>query len=163
VNDTSLERIKEQEIGEIEELLDHPPLLWVPKGIPEGTEPDKCVKTERVAGVVETVETRDGDYGLYKVVVLVRKDRTRVQVAGFGTVLKGWLEVVRPGDVIGLQYLGSVPSTTPGFKDYDSYAVAVRRDGKPVSQSQVLGEYDEPRTESEALEALGELIEGPPS
>ncbi len=152
---TAVEKILKHEtdpaFDEIEELLDHPPLLWTPKGVPSGAEPDKCVTADRVAGVVETVETRTGDYGAYKVVVLVRKDRSRVQVAGFGTVLAGWFEVVAPGDMLGVKYEGTVPSSTPGFKDYDSYMVAVRRDGKPVSQSDVLGEYDEPASDESEL------------
>jgi hypothetical protein len=128
----------------IEDILDHPPLMWTPKGVPDGAEEDRCLVTDRVSGLVETVEERTGDFGSYRVLVLVAKDRTRIQVAGFGTVLAGWFNVVRPGDLVGIKYEGSVPSQTPGFKPYDNYTVAVRREGKPVSQSMVLGEFDEP-------------------
>jgi hypothetical protein len=130
--------------AEIEDVLEHPPIMWTPKGVPEGAEDDKCLVTDRISGEVETVEDRSGDYGPYKVLVLVRKDRSRVQVAGFGTVLAGWFKVIRPGDMVGIKYEGSVPSPTPGFKDYDNYTVAVRRDGRPVSQSRLLSEDDEP-------------------
>jgi hypothetical protein len=129
---------------QIEDILDHPPVMWTPKGIPDGVEDDTCLVSDRVSGEVETVEDRSGDYGSYKVLVLIRKDRSRVQAAGFGTVLGGWFNVVRPGDMVGIKYEGTVPSPTPGYKDYDNYTVAVRRDGQPVSQSVVLGEYDEP-------------------
>jgi hypothetical protein len=132
---------------QIEDVLEHPPIMWTPKGVPEGAEDDKCLVTDRVSGQVETVEERTGDYGPYRVLVLVTKDRSRVQVAGFGTVLAGWFNVIRPDDMIGIKYEGSVPSPTPGYRDYDSYTVALRRNGKPVSQSQTLGEYDEPTEE----------------
>lgn len=132
---------------EIEDVLDHPPLMWTPKGVPDDTEADKCLETDRVSGQVETIEERTGDYGPYRVIVLIRKDRSRVQVAGFGTVLAGWFNVIRPGDMVGVKYDGTVPSPTPGFKPYDNYTVAVRRDGKPVSQSQILGEDDEPASD----------------
>jgi hypothetical protein len=144
---------------QIEEVLGHPPTMWTPKGVPEGAEADKCLVTNQVSGQVETVEDRSGDYGPYKVLVVVRKDRSRVQVAGFGTVLAGWFNVIRPGDMVGIKFEGSVPSPTPGYKPYDSYTVAVRRDGRPVSQSRVLGEYDEPVDEAEALEMLSAEIE----
>jgi hypothetical protein len=132
---------------EIEEVLEHPPIMWTPKGVPEGTEADKCLVTDRVAGLVETVEERTGDYGPYLVLVLVTKDRGRVQVAGFGTVLAGWFKVFRPGDMVGIKFAGSVASPTPGFKPYDAYQVAVRRNGRPVSQGRVLGEDDKPGDE----------------
>jgi hypothetical protein len=134
---------------QIEDVLDHPPIMWMPKGVPSDTDEDKCLVAERVSGQVETVEDRTGDYGPYKVLVLVTKDRARVQVAGFGTVLAGWFKVIRPGDMVGIKYEGSVPSPTPGFKDYDSYTVAVRRNGRPVSQSRILSEDDEPELEDE--------------
>jgi hypothetical protein len=143
-------RIIEQEGGgpdafdQIEDVLDHPPIMWTPKGVPSDTSEDKCLVAERVSGQVETVEERTGDYGAYLVLVLVTKDRTRIQVAGFGTVLAGWFKVIRPGDLVGIKLEGSVPSPTPGYKPYDSYTVAVRRNGRPVSQTRVLGEYDEP-------------------
>jgi hypothetical protein len=134
---------------QIEDVLEHPPLMWTPKGVPDGTEDEKCVVVDRVSGLVETVEERTGDYGPYLVLVLVSKDRTRVQVAGFGTVLAGWFRAIRPGDMVGIKYEGSVPSPTPGFKDYDNYTVAVRRDGRPVSQSRILGETDEPEDDGD--------------
>jgi hypothetical protein len=130
--------------SQIEDVLEHPPVMWTPKGVPEGAEADKCLVVDRVSGQVETAEERTGDYGAYRVLVLVTKDRSRVQVAGFGRVLTGWFNVIRPDDMVGIKYEGSVPSPTPGYKDYDAYTVAVRRDGRPVSQSRVLGEHDEP-------------------
>lgn len=135
---------------QIEDVLEHPPIMWTPKGVPEGAEDDKCLVTDRISGEVETVEERTGDYGPYKVLVLVRKDRSRVQVAGFGTVLAGWFNVIRPGDMVGIKFEGAVPSPTPGYKPYDSYTVAVRRNGRPVSQSQILSEYDEPIGDEES-------------
>jgi hypothetical protein len=132
---------------QLDDILDHPPALWTPKGVPDGTEAEKCLVTDRVSGKVETVEERTGDYGAYRVLVLVTKDRSRVQVAGFGTVLAGWFNVVRPGDMVGVKYEGTVESPTPGYKPYDNYVVAVRRDGRPVSQSRIAGEFDEPDDE----------------
>jgi hypothetical protein len=134
---------------QIEDVLDHPPIMWTPKGVPDGAEDDKCLVADRVSGKVETVEERTGDYGRYRVLVLVTKDRARVQVAGFGTVLAGWFNVVRPGDMVGVKYEGTVESPTPGYKPYDNYTVAVRRDGRPVSQSRVLGETDEPEDDGD--------------
>jgi hypothetical protein len=132
------------EFDQLDDILDHPPLMWTPKGVPDGAEADKCIVTDRVSGKVdETVEERTGDYGPYRVLVLVTKDRARVQVAGFGTVLAGWFNVVRPGDMVGVKYEGTVESPTPGYKPYDNYTVAVRRDGRPVSQSRIAGEFDE--------------------
>jgi hypothetical protein len=139
-----IERGGPDAFAQIEDVLEHPPIMWTPKGVPNDTEPDKCLVIDRVSGLVETVEERSGDYGAYRVLVLVTKDRSRVQVAGFGTVLAGWFNVIRPGDMVGIKYEGSVPSPTPGFKDYDNHTVAVRRDGRPVSQSRILGEHDEP-------------------
>lgn len=115
----------------LEERLDNPPKLWTPKGAPSDRDPDECIVEKSVKGIAEEVDLRTGEYGEYPIAILVRRDKSRVQVSGFGTVLGDRLRQVRVGDAVGITYLGTKPSTNPGMKDYDNYDVVVLRDGRP--------------------------------
>ena len=117
--------------------------------MPKDADPDEWVVSESVVGVVEYLEGRESEFGPYTMAELRQKSGERVQVHMFGTVLKRWGQVLRPGDGVAVTYLGTRPSTMQGGKDYDNYSVIVVRDGRRVSQSQVLGRDDEPAQDEE--------------
>lgn len=120
-------------LDQLEERLENPPKLWAPKGPPADMSEDEVITATSVKGIVEEVDERTGDYGTYPVVVLVQRDKTRVQVAGFGTVLGNRLKNVSAGDAVGISYLGTRESTQPGRQPYDNYDVVIWRDNAPVS------------------------------
>ncbi len=119
----------------LEERLDNPPKLWAPKGVPGDLDAGECIIDKTVRGIAEEKDFRSGDYGEYPVVVLVCRDKSRVRVPGFGTVLGNRLREVEVGDAVGITYLGTKPSTNPGMKDFDNYDVVVLRDGRPPAPS----------------------------
>jgi hypothetical protein len=123
----------QDELDALEERLDNPPLMWAPKGLPKDGDAEKFDTAIRVVGHVEERDTRDGDYGEYPWIVVLRMVGTRVAVAGFGTILKSRLAGVVVGDAVAIDYRGTLPSNTPGFKDFDNYEVVIRRNGKAVS------------------------------
>jgi len=133
------------DLKELEERLDNPPLIWAPKGLKKKMEADKVDQSQRVVGYVEETDTRSGDFGPYPHIIIKRADGSRVAVAGFGTVLKNRLATVQVGDAVAIAYEGQVPSSQPGMQDYDSYAVVVRRDGKAVAAGASLagGAFDD--------------------
>jgi hypothetical protein len=133
----------------LEDIAAHPAKTWTARTLPKDADPDEWVVSESVVGVVEYVEERASEFGPYTMAELRQKSGERVQVHMFGTVLKRWGQVIRPGDGVAVTYLGTRPSTLQGGKNYDNYEVIVVRDGRRVSQSQVLGEHDEPEAEDD--------------
>jgi hypothetical protein len=128
----------------LEDIAAHPAKTWTARALPKDADPDEWVVSESVVGVVEYTEDRQSEFGPYTMAELRQRSGERVQVHMFGTVLKRWGQVLRPGDGVAVTYLGTRPSTLQGGKDYDNYEVIVVRDGRRVSQSQILGENDEP-------------------
>jgi len=120
------------QLDQIDERLDNPPKLWTPKGVQGDLDPDECIAEKQVKGIVEEKDFRTGDYGEHPVVIVVRPDKSRVRILGYGTVLGNRLRGVEVGDAVGIKYLGTRPSNTAGMKPYDNYDVVVLRDGRPV-------------------------------
>jgi hypothetical protein len=147
---TSVARLIEIESGgpdvfsTLEDIAAHPAKTWTARALPKDANPDEWVVSERVAGVVEYLEQRSSEFGPYTMAELRLRSGERVQAHLFGTVLKKWGHVLRVGDGVAIAYLGTRPSTMQGGKDYDNFEVIVVRDGRRVSQSQVLGQDDEP-------------------
>lgn len=131
------------DLDALEERQANPPRLWAPKGVPDGKEPADCVVTESVRGIVEEIDVRLGDYGYYRVLTLVQRDRSRVQVFGFGTILGKRFRTMQVGDAVGVAYNGTRPSTKTGMKDYDDFDVIHLRGGRPVTTGEVAEETDE--------------------
>lgn len=133
----------------LEDIVEHPAKKWTPKKIPEGEDPSGWIVSDRIAGVVDFIETRTGDFGEYRVIELKTKGGDRVQVAGFGTVLGAWFPVLRLGDGAAITYRGTKPASVSGHKDFDDFEVVVVRDGRRVSRTTTLGEFDEPKRDDD--------------
>lgn len=120
----------------LKDIVEHPAKKWTAKAIPKDEDPKEWIVSERVSGVVDYIEGRQGDYGPFRVVELRRKDGDRVQVAGFGTVLAAWFPVLKIGDGLAITYRGTKPSATSGFKDFDDFEVVVVRGGQRISRDE---------------------------
>ncbi len=118
----------------LEDAVEHPPVKWTPKQIPKDEKPSEWVVSDKVAGIVDYLEWREGDFGKYRIVHLVRKDRSRVQVSGFGVTLAAWFKVLQVGDGVAISYLGTAPASITGYKDYDRYDCVVIRNGRRISR-----------------------------
>lgn len=88
---------------------------------------------EFVQGEIEAVDTREGDYGEYKVVTLLTGSGDVLSVAGFGTVLKGKFESLTSSDIgreLGVKFVG-VKQNKLG-KDYKDYKVLLSPQSTPA-------------------------------
>jgi hypothetical protein len=128
----------------LEDIAAHPAKTWTARTLPKDADESEWVVSDRVAGVVDYLEDRESEYGPYKMAELRLKSGERLQVHMFGTVLGKWGPVLRVGDGVAVAYLGTRASSTPERQDYENFEVIVVRDGRRVSQSEVLGETDEP-------------------
>lgn len=72
---------------------------------PEGWRPEAG---DVVIGVVDEVTSREGDYGLYPLIIVEKSDGEFIAVHAFHTVLRNEIESLQPsvGDDIGIKYLG---------------------------------------------------------
>ena len=130
--------------NKLEDIVEHPAKKWTPKAVPEGENPDEWIVSNRVSGIVDYLEERTGDYGPYLWTELRQKDDSRIQVAGFGTVLAGWFPLFEIGDGVAISYRGTKPASVSGHKDFDDFDVVVVRNGRRVSRSMILAKDDEP-------------------
>ena len=135
----------------LEDVVEHPAKKWTAKAVPSGEDASEWIVSERVSGIVDYIEQREGDFGVYRVVELRQRDGSRIQVAGFGTVLAGWFEILRDGDGVAISYRGTKPASVSGHKDFDDFEVVVVRDGRRVSRSMILGKDDEPAQDDDEL------------
>jgi len=110
-------------LADIEQRLANPPKHWTPRGVPEGMDEDHCILTAAVAGIVQSITDAEDEFGGHRLVVIRRKDGSRVQIAGFGVILKDLFNRIQIGDAVGLEYEGEVTPKTPGYKDYPSYRI----------------------------------------
>jgi hypothetical protein len=124
----------EDVFSSLEDIAAHPAKKWTAKAVPSGKDPKDWIVSEHVSGIVDYIEPRVGDFGPYRAVELKTKDGSRVEVAGFGTVLSGWFRILRVGDGLAITYRGNKPATVSGHKDFDVYEVVVVRDGQRVSR-----------------------------
>jgi hypothetical protein len=128
----------------LEDIAAHPARKWTAKAVPKDEDASEWVVSDKVAGVVDFIETREGDFGQYRAIELKTKDGSRLAVAGFGVVLGAWFRILRVGDGLAISYRGTKPASVTGHKDFDDFEVVVVRDGRRVSRDEPLGEYDEP-------------------
>jgi hypothetical protein len=138
-------------LQELQDRLDHPPKFWCPEGVREGLEPSDCLTADRVAGVVQTIEDRENDYGPYRSVVVSCADGSRVKVAGIGAVLSRRFDQLRLGDGLAIRFKGRVAPKTPGYGPYLDYqveriAAEPEDDAGEVVLAAVPDEEDEPQT-----------------
>lgn len=98
-----------------------------------GPEPEAWIPEEAgeyVIGELEEISERDGDYGPYRVLTLLTDNGDVLNVAGFGTVLKGKFDSISQSDIgakIAVKFLGEAPSKKPGGKPYKNWTVSVER------------------------------------
>jgi hypothetical protein len=165
-----MEKLAQQEdqFAELEDRLDHPPLTWAPKGLVDGIDAGLQYAEPKVAGTVEQVDVWQSDYGPYPVCDLRLKDGTRVRVHGFSTVLKRRLGEIDPqvGELIGISYLGEVPSRVKGRSAYSNFSVVRAGGGQSRSLRQFATAIEEDSTGPSVTDDLGgeklesELAEG---
>ena len=166
---SAAERVVQVESGgpdafdEIEDRLDHPPLLWDPKEALK--DPDKCYRERRVIGVVEERETRTSTLkgsSDYEHTVLRLRDGTRVGVPWWGTVLKNAVVRYDPriGDTVGIEYMGTKPNSDPSLADIELFDVIVRRglSGIPETHRVLAQEIDSIKLE----QGMGDDLPMPP-
>lgn len=152
---TTATRIVEKESGgpdvfsALQDVVEHPALKWAPKGVPKDKDAKDYVVSDKVSGVVEFLEWRKGDYDPYRVASLVQKDRSRLEVSGWGTVLGAWFPILRIGDGLAVTYRGQAPASKPGYNDTDVFDVIVVRDGRRISRDEP---KDEPKDEEITFE-----------
>ena len=96
-----------------------------------GPEPEAWIPEEAgefIIGEIEEISDRDGDYGPYKVVTLLTSEGDVLNVAGFGTVLKGKFDALSDVDCgrqMAVKFLGEQPSKKPGGKPYKNWNVTL--------------------------------------
>jgi hypothetical protein len=145
------------QLAEIQSRLDNPPRMWTPRGVPVGADADKCILDESVAGVVQSVTDQEDDYGGHRLVVLIREDRSRVSVRGFGAILQSFFSAVEVGDMIGISFEGMATPKTDGYNDYPVYRVEriVADRSTPPEPYPAEPYHDELTSESEDPGAVG--------
>ncbi len=83
---------------------------------------------EFVIGELEEISDREGDFGPYKVITLLTANGDVLNVAGFGTVLKGKFDGLSNSDLgckIAVKFLGE--ATGKSGKDYKNWSVTIDR------------------------------------
>ena len=104
-----------------------------------GPEPEPWIPEEAgeyIIGELEEISEREGDYGSYRVITLLTENGDVLNVAGFGTVLKGKLESLTTADIgcnVAVKFLGEVANKKPGGKAYKNWNVSVERKAVPVT------------------------------
>lgn len=89
---------------------------------------------EYVIGELEEVSDRDGDYGPYKVITLFTDNGDVLNVAGFGTVLKGKFDGLTNSDLgakVAVKFLGE--ATGKSGKGYKNWSVTIDRSALATS------------------------------
>ena len=128
-------------------------------GVPSGLDADKCVETPSIAGVVESVEEQEDDYGGHRLVVIRCADGSRASIRGFGAILGNFFGKVEVGDAIGLEYEGEATPKTQGYSDYPVYRVeripASPGELKAVPDQRPEAQADDPGAWSEDARAVG--------
>lgn len=134
---SAVEKILEHETDPYEELterLDHKPLFWDPEKTAK--EPERAYQSGRILGIVEERETRESTYKkpddpdrFYEVTLVRMQDGTRVEVSWWNTVLKGKIAKYdpRPGDFVGVEFMGTKANAEPGWNDIKLYDAVVRK------------------------------------
>lgn len=93
---------------------------------PEAWMPDEA--GDYVVGEIEEISERVGDYGPYKVLTLFTPNGDVLNVAGFGTVLKGKFDRLTDADcgrTIAVKYLGERAPKKAGGKEYKDWQVTL--------------------------------------
>lgn len=83
---------------------------------------------EYVIGELEEISDRDGDYGPFKVITLLTEGGDVLNVAGFGTVLKGKFDGLTNDDLgckIAVKFLGE--ASNKAGKPYKNWSVTIDR------------------------------------
>lgn len=101
-----------------------------------GADPEPWIPEEAgdsIFGEIESIVTRDGDYGEYPMVTLLTSDDDAFNVAIWGTVLQNKFGELSPavGDKIGFKYLGE-KATKSGSATYKDWRVVLDRRRRTV-------------------------------
>lgn len=83
---------------------------------------------EFVIGELEEISDRTGDYGPYKVITLLTEGGDVLNVAGFGTVLKGKFDSLTSADLgckVAVKFVGE--ATGKSGKAYKNWSVTIDR------------------------------------
>lgn len=110
----------------------------------------------KIRGRVLELGAIDGEYGCAPTVLLLTPDSRELLVFGYGAVLQRNIarRDIKPGDLLGIHYLG-LTEPTNGGRSYHDYKIVHRRaDGSPV----------DPRSESRSLNDVPpDYVDEPPS
>lgn len=124
-------------LAEIQSRLDNPPKAWCPRGVPEGMDAERCISTPSVAGVVESIDDQEDDYGGHRLITVRSADGSRVSIRGFGTILGTFFAKLEIDDAIGIEYEGEATPKTAGYSNYPLYRterIAAHREPETVPE-----------------------------